>query len=972
MLRAIGQWLGLKQGELGKTLGMFLYLMMVVGAFITGRIIRDTLFLSRGDIQYLPYMYVWVAVVMAALGATYSQFADRFRRDRLILAVTSLLLVAILVSRYVLRFEPGWFYPVFYVFVEVMGGLMMLQFWTLANDVFNTREAKRLFGLIGAGGIVSSIVVGFAVGWLAKALGTANLLFLCAGLLCGCIAIVLILSRVCRAQLDQAMIGGGKPGRAPAGKGGDWAQILSSSHLQSIAWITILAFLAITVVDYQFKVMSRVAYLNREDELSGFFGMFYGISGFMGLLIQLFFTGRVIQRFGIVAVLLVLPFFMGTGSVFLVLSQAFLPVALLKGCDTVLRYSLHDATMQLLYLPLAVQIRGRAKTFVEGILKPASQGLAGLIIGWTAAWTAQRVNWLSLGTIAAAIGWGLLVLGVKREYLVSLMSTLRHKKLTFDDSELSLPDTRDLEILRQALSEKDEESVRNALQLIPHSKSQGWIADLGPLLSHDSHRVRVLALRLLDSPSCIGNIWRILAMTRDPDPAIRKESILCYAHTMKEKSAPALEGFLGDADVWVRAAAISSLMSYGGLDGIIAAAQPLKTLLGSAKAEDRRAAVWAIGQVGVHTFYRSVLPLLQDPDLTVRLEAFRTAERIQSRELVLPLIYALADPRTNQAATRALAAHGPAIIPMLKTVLDGPQEDVAVLQAIPRVLGRIPDQRSVDLLCRLLDSERDGPRSQAIYAVQSLCLRHPELGFDHQILERALLQELRQAYQSRVILVELGALFATLLVDDLLHRYQQGLDRIFRILRMLYPRNPLEDIQRNLTSANPLIRANSLELLDNLVEPGLRDLLIPLLEEKDPLRLIARGNEFFPLMHLDPRGWLNFLLRNDDEWTVVCVLEALTRVADETLVVSVRMILGHCSALVRETALSTLCRMLPAMDFLQNVSELKNDPNERVCAMYAYLFAEATRRMPADSPEAQLAALLESGGERLTATRVLS
>ena len=102
MSGGLSRWMGLRTGEFGKTAGMFLYLMMAVGAFITGRIARDTLFLSRYDISYLPYMYVWVAVVMALLSYAYSHVADRFRRDRLILAVTSILLIGVLAARAIL------------------------------------------------------------------------------------------------------------------------------------------------------------------------------------------------------------------------------------------------------------------------------------------------------------------------------------------------------------------------------------------------------------------------------------------------------------------------------------------------------------------------------------------------------------------------------------------------------------------------------------------------------------------------------------------------------------------------------------------------------------------------------------------------------------------------------------------------------------------------------------------------------
>ena len=39
----------------------------------------------------------------------------------------------------------------FYVLGLILGILLISQFWTLANDVYDARQAKRLFGFIGGG-----------------------------------------------------------------------------------------------------------------------------------------------------------------------------------------------------------------------------------------------------------------------------------------------------------------------------------------------------------------------------------------------------------------------------------------------------------------------------------------------------------------------------------------------------------------------------------------------------------------------------------------------------------------------------------------------------------------------------------------------------------------------------------------------------------------------------------------------------
>ncbi len=938
MRAALSRWLGLKPGEFGKTAGMFLYLMMAVGAFITGRITRDSLFLSRYDVSYLPYMYVWVAGVMVVLGYAYSRFADRFRRDRLVLVVTTLLLLTVCAARALLSFAGDWFYPVLYVFVEVMGGLLLLQFWTFANDVFNTREAKRLFGLVGAGGVMATICAGFAVRGLARLVGTENLLFLCAGLLVGCLVAVGTLSRSSRRELIQSMAGS-PPARRGISLGADLSEIFSSRHLKVIAWIVLVTFITITVVDYQFKIIARFTYLNREDQLSAFFGLFYALAGTLSFFIQFLLTGRLMQRIGIIFCLLLLPLFLAAGSILVLALPALIAVTFLKGADNVLRYTINDAASQVLYLPVPGRIRGRAKAFIDAILKPAAQGLTGLGIAWTAGLVAHRTQWMSVGTLAVIVAWVILVLGLKREYVRSLASSLRQRRIHFGATSLSISDSQAVEALQQTLADKDENAVLHALEMVAHVKQRDWSSELGRLLDHDSARVRLQAIRLLEREAFTPYLAQIQARFHDPDEEVRAEAVTSYCSALQENSLGVVAPLLKDESIKVKAAAVVGLISYGGLDGIVAAAEILKAMLVSKEASQRKSAAWAIGRVGVRTFYRSLLPLLKDPQVSVRVEAVRAAGELKCPELTLPLIYRLSDPGVAKAAAAALSSYGPQLITTLRTVLDNPQEDPAIRRAIPHVLARIEDQMSMDILSNILDKESEGLRSNALDAIVQLHLRNPELRRDREMLRRALRQDLKEAYQFQVMAVELAPLDEELLQENIQHRCEQTIERIFKLLRVLYPRHPVETVQRNLQSPYSAIRANSLELLDNVLDPGTRRCLLPLLEESDPARLSSSGDALFPLLHLNAKQWLYRLLVSEHDWTVVCALETVGRLQDQAFESTVRMTLSNPSPLVREAAAFCLKRLLAPKSLAQAVSPLGNDPNPRVRAAVHFLVA---------------------------------
>jgi ATP/ADP translocase len=70
--------------------------------------------------------------------------------------------------------------------VAIFGVISGTQFWLLANEIYNAREAKRLFGLIGAGAISGGIFGGYLTSFLAPRLSTENMIFFCVGFLMLC------------------------------------------------------------------------------------------------------------------------------------------------------------------------------------------------------------------------------------------------------------------------------------------------------------------------------------------------------------------------------------------------------------------------------------------------------------------------------------------------------------------------------------------------------------------------------------------------------------------------------------------------------------------------------------------------------------------------------------------------------------------------------------------------------------------
>ena len=72
----------------------------------------------------------------------------------------------------------------FFVWVNCFGIIAPVQAWSFANSLFDTRQAKRLFGLIGAGASLGAITGGVLARYLVEPVGGAvNMLLVLAALI---------------------------------------------------------------------------------------------------------------------------------------------------------------------------------------------------------------------------------------------------------------------------------------------------------------------------------------------------------------------------------------------------------------------------------------------------------------------------------------------------------------------------------------------------------------------------------------------------------------------------------------------------------------------------------------------------------------------------------------------------------------------------------------------------------------------
>lgn len=947
MTERILQLMKIRPGETAKVLLMFLYLFVAVSVFISGRITRDALFLDVYSKEALAYMYITVAFVVPFFSYLYARVADRFRRDRIIQATLVILSTSLLFAHVMVQSGPRWVYAALYNWIEVVGAFLIIQFWTFAGDIFSSREAKRLFPFVGLGGIFASMLAGLGVSFATTKLGvpTSQLLLPQAVLLASCTIIVWHLGVRERTRLQEAMVGKhARPDQAAFRVKSEVKDVFKSKHLKLIAAMTVATFITVPLIDYQFKVIAK-EHFQAVDEYSAFMGVFYSASGLVAALMQLGLTGRILERFGVVVSLLILPLFLLAGSGGMVLGMsAFYLAVFSKGAENSFRYSIYDATMQVIYTPVPGHVRGRAKTFIDGILKPWAGGLAGGVITILVGPLARPVTdlaWVGLGLTGL---WIFLILRIRKEYVSQLLASLRRRRLDFSEKELVISDEATVQVLRRALLGDSAAEVRNALELTRRVVSHDLTVDVIQLLERKEPDIRMRALEILEQKGSMSLSEPVQRMFEDPDMEVRAAATRAFCAIVGEPALRVVRHQLESSSPEVRGAAVTSLIKHGGLEGILISAEHLRAMQTSDDENIRFAAANVFRDIGVKNFYQPVMALMRDRSVRVQNAAILAAGAMQAPELIPALVYKLARRETARTATTALAQYGDAVSETLGKVLSHDPEDVVIRRQIPRILERIGSPRCLELLMECLDVGDPDARRETARAAARLRER---LGarIDEQKVRRILDEEIREYYQQLAALEDLSAVAGSvgpdLLRDSICERLERAVDRIFRLLGIIYPRGPIELIYSNLKSQAVTTKANAVEVLDNLLDKDFKRQLLPILEDLPRDRVLARGAELFDIQRRPIDFWIGQFLTSREPWLVIVALYVVAELGLSHLKDDVLPHLEHRDPVARETAVRTLAVLLPAAEFIERVAPLGDDEDVRVRRYTRYITSEA-------------------------------
>ena len=934
--------LRLRTGERGPTLLLLAGCFCSVGAFVVSRATRDALFLSRFSTHGVPWLYVASAASVALVGVGFARLTARVRPDELGPVMGVLLAASLAFFRLLLAWDRPWVYAFLWVWVDIAGALAMIQFWSVANDVHNTRTARRTFVWIAAGGTLADVAVGFVVSRVAPFTGVENLLWLGAllfaagGLLPAAAAVRVrpTLARTNRAG-HQSLRG---------------ASLLASPYLRAVAGLTVLAFLAVTFVDFQFKASAAARFGGNPVAMASFFGTFHAVAGAVGLVVQLAFTAHLLDRLGVAASLSVLPLALGGTSLLATLSPGLATASLAKGSDHAIRFSVTESASQLLFLPLAPGRRQEAKAFIDGTVRPATVALSGVLL---ALWNPSSPGLVALAAAALSAVWLAGLARLEPEYLRSLRQGLPSPPL----APGPLPPSEQ-EALRVALASGDPAAAEAAFDLASAYRASVG-AEAAALLASGVSHLRARACGYLARAGERRFAMAVLERIDDADAEVRVAAARSFCALARGDELRAVEPLLSHPDPGVRADAAAALVRGGEDDAARLGRATLEALASSEELSERQHAARAIGLAGSTELLPQLAELLDDPSAPVRKEAIQAAAALRAPEFIPALVRGLADRNVSEAASEALGAYGPGIEGPLRDILADPQAPTAVRRAIPRAMGRLATPAAAAALGAHLDEPDAKLRRAVDRALSSVARSHPDIPLDTGRLRRACLVELEKGYRALAAAEALGLdpaphrrvprgleAASVALALALAERADRAGRRATGLVALIHPEAELGPVLLALDDGTPAHRAGALEILDHVLEPRLRRLLVPLLDGRSRT---ARLREVSGVLRLPRRtrdAWLPALAADEDDWIAAAALHHAAAGAIPLPGSALASLLEHPTAFVREAALAAAIRLFPptAREVACRQAAADVNPAVRALAMRAMGYA------PEDAP----------------------
>ena len=405
--RVLSLFTDVRDGEGALALLMLVNIFLLLVCYSVIKTVREPLILLGGGAELRSYAAAGQAMVLIAFVPLYSWLASRVDRTKLLVGVTLFFVASIELFAVAVTQRVPYVGVAFFIWVGIFNISLVAQFWSFANDIYNKDAAARLFPVVVIGMTAGAPLGSFVAGRL-FGLGIApqTILQIAAALLVPSIGFYLWMHR-----RDGRSAAAGEP---MSSLRGGFTLVLGNKYLRLVALLVVLLNVVNTTGEYLVARMltnhvGQLALADPTFNKQAFIGAFSGSYQFwvnvVALLLQAFFTSRLLKHRGLAGVLLALPLIALGGYAIIAAGVGFSAVRWIKTAENATDYSVMNTARQLLWVPTSREEKYKAKQAIDTFFVRAGDVIsAGVVLIGT-----QRlhldIQQFAVANIALTIVW---------------------------------------------------------------------------------------------------------------------------------------------------------------------------------------------------------------------------------------------------------------------------------------------------------------------------------------------------------------------------------------------------------------------------------------------------------------------------------------------------------------------------------------------------------------------------------------
>ncbi len=884
-LKTLTGWLDIHEKEIGLFLWTVSLLFAVRASGMLLNNYAETAFLKRFGVEFMPVVTMLNAIATMAIMALVAGLLQKVAVTRLLAFQFLFCGLTVIGVRLVVPLGIDLIYPALFMLKSQYEVLLAMLFWNLANDLFNTRQSKRLFPLITAGGVIGQILGSFGTPVLVKWLQFDNLLVAYTAVTFGGGILALTMMR----RFPTLLTSSGKKKKPRKNKSftqnfsAVGKMLKSSVLLRIMVVLTFMPNVVIPILNYQFNYAVDSFYAS-ETGLVYFFSYFRGILNIVNLVILLF-VGKIYGRWGLPVALMFHPFNYILAFTAFLLRFDIVSAIYARMSTNIIRITINTPANAVLIGLFPESYRHMVRPFLRGTVVRLALLLGSALILLSDIFFHPR--YLSLVALPFVLAWLAAPFVLKKRYASILLDLVAANQLdlrSMQDSEINqlFNDKKIQASLAEAFENASGDNILWYGRLLARLKVPGWPALLLKRIESLAMGFQIELLELLPAetgPEAI-TVLRRLASRNHPELTL---AVLKALNRLDPQVASLFDRqpYLECDDPRIRAYAIAGIYCRAPET----ARQTIEEWIKDRDPQTRRAGIIAAGLTGDTVFAPLVMAQLTTGGNNRFLPEIITALcrlKIGNLGSTLAKFLKHPDPDVRMAALEGFAIRNKSDLKIVIGLLGDPEPQIR-----DKAVERIAEAEYVDgkTLVKALATTKRQVREKIFQLLDRLQIKDLDVF-------RFARNQIRGAYMYWSESLGVGSWPPTqagsLLQEHLDQQRWAIAENVLRVLAIQDTSGQMKIIVRGIKSRDQRQRANSIEALEDSLERALGRILIPLLNSDPaakPPPAVCRMLEI-PEYGNDMAGLCRHLLRRDDQLSVMLTLYAISKMKEPPVEIS--------------------------------------------------------------------------------------